>query len=298
MTVVITGAEGFLGRHLACRLPDAYRVSRRAYDLRQVDHVRALFKHTGPPDVLYHLAARVGGIGANRAQPGQFFYDNMAMGLNVIHQALEAGVKKVIMVGTTCSYPKFCPVPFREDGLFSGYPEETNAPIGIAKRALYTMLKAYREQYGLKFVYLIPTNMYGPGDSFNDARSHVIPALIKKCVQAREEDRPHVVVWGTGQATRDFVYVEDVADALVLAMEAEDPEPINIGSGREVSIAGLTKMIKEATGYGGKIKYDKSKPDGQPRRCLDTRRAGEILNWQAITPLAEGLRETVRWYVG
>jgi nucleoside-diphosphate-sugar epimerase len=211
---------------------------------------------------------------------------------------MEIGVKKLIMVGTTCSYPKFTPVPFKERSLFNGYPEETNAPIGIAKRALYTMLKAYRAECGLKFVYLVPTNMYGPDDSFDDDRSHVIPALIKKCIQARREGRPCVVVWGTGQATRDFVYVEDVADALVLAMEVDEPEPINIGSGREVSIAALTRMIKEVTGYGGNIKYDKSKPDGQPRRCLDTGRAKELLNWQAVTPLEEGLKETVRWYVG
>lgn len=296
MNIVVTGATGFLGRHLMERLPEAYGVSSRACDLRQVDHVEALFKHTGPPDVLFHLAARVGGIGANRSRPGQFFYDNMLMGLNVIHKAMEVGVGRLIMVGTTCSYPKYTLVPFRARDLFNGYPEETNAPIGIAKRALYTMLRAYRQQYGLDFVYLIPTNLYGPGDNFDDDSSHVIPALIKKCLQAKIEGRAEVEVWGTGAATRDFVYVEDVADALVLAMDASARVPVNLGSGREISIAALARLIAETVGYEGLIKYDRSKPDGQPRRCLDTGGAARVLDWQASTSLEGGLRETVEWY--
>jgi GDP-L-fucose synthase len=298
VNIVVTGATGFLGRHLMDRLPGAYGVSSRVYDLRQVDHVDALFKHTGQPDILFHLAARVGGIGANRARPGQFFYDNMLMGLNVIHKAMEIGAGKVIMVGTTCSYPKYTPVPFDTLNLFDGYPEETNAPIGISKRALYTMLKAYQDQYRLKFVYLIPTNLYGPGDNFNDGSSHVIPSLIKKCLQAKEEGLDEVKAWGTGKPTRDFVYVEDVADALVLAMEHKKSVPLNLGSGRETSISDLTWLIKETVGYTGRIKFDKSKPDGQPRRLLDTDRTRILLGWQATTPLEKGLQKTVEWYRG
>jgi GDP-L-fucose synthase len=278
------------------RLPDAYGVPSRAYDLRKSDHVEALFKHTGKVDILFHLAARIGGIGANRKQPGQFFYDNMLMGLNVIHRSMLHNVGKIIMVGTTCSYPCDCYIPFLESNLFEGYPEITNASYGIAKRALLTMLQAYHQQYGLKFIYLIPTNLYGPGDDFNPETSHVIPALIRKCLEAKKNNLPHIQVWGSGRVSRDFVYVEDVADALVLAMDYEDTKPINLGSGKEVFIDTLVNIIKRATGYEGQIIWDTTKPDGQPRRCLNTDRAREWLKWEATTDLQIGLSRMIKWY--
>lgn len=299
--VVVTGASGFLGQHLMARLRslgyDPYGVSSQAYDLRREAHIEALFKHVGKVDVLYHLAAIVGGIGANSAHPGLFFYDNMKMGLNIVHAAMAHGVGKVVVVGTTCSYPKFAPIPFREHSLFDGYPEETNAPYGIAKRALYTMLKAYQDEYGLRFAYLIPTNLYGPGDKFDDATSHVIPALIKKCLQAKCDNAPEIEVWGTGRATRDFLYVEDCAEAIALAGENYDNhQPLNLGSGNEISIDVLIDLIMKATGYKGRIRYDASKPDGQPRRKLDTKAAKAALGWEAATGLKDGLKRTVKWY--
>lgn len=290
--ILITGAGGFLGRHLHERLPDAYGVLSTEYDLRQADRVESLFQTVGQIDVLYHLAATVGGIGANRLHPGKFFYDNMLMGLNVVDAAMRHNVGQVIMVGTTCSYPKLAPIPFQEHSLFDGYPEETNAPYGIAKRALYTMLKAYRDEYGLKFAFLIPTNMYGPGDNFNDSTSHVIPALIKKCLSGQDE----IEVWGTGRPTRDFIYVTDVASALVKAMNYDRPEPLNIGSGDEIRIDTLLHFIVQTTGFCGKIRYDKTKPDGQPRRALNIRAARDFLDWQPQTTLTEGLEQTVTWY--
>lgn len=301
MNIVITGSDGFLGKHLSRKFKekgyDFYGVSSRAYDLRKVSHVEALFKHTGKVDVLFHLAAKIGGIGANREHPGEFFYDNMLMGLNVIHHSMLHGVGKVVMVGTTCSYPCECQTPFLEGDLFNGYPEVTNAPYGIAKRALLTMLQAYQSEYNLRFAYLVPTNMYGKGDNFNPDTSHVIPALIKRCLEAKEQNLPYIQVWGTGRVSRDFVYVEDIADALILAMEKYDsPKPVNLGSGQEVFIDTLVNLIKCMTGYEGEILWDITKPDGQPWRCLDTGRARDTLGWEATTDLQIGLQRTIEWY--
>lgn len=300
MTIIITGGNGFLGSHLVKQLGDREIFVPRSssYDLRYEDDTRRMFKDAGPVDIVFHLAATVGGIGANRLHPGKFFYDNMLMSINVIHQASIAQVKKLIFVGTTCSYPKFAHIPFNEFSLFDGFPEETNAPYGIAKRAALVMLQAYQAEYGLNFNYLIPTNLYGPGDNFDDSTSHVIPALIKKCLQAKAQGDEVITVWGTGNASRDFVYVEDAAGALVLAMERyERTEPLNLGSGNEIKISTLIYFIKEATGYKGDIVYDTSKPDGQPRRCLNTKETKAALNWTATTGLKEGLQKTVEWYL-
>lgn len=297
--VIITGGSGFLGSHLVKKLNDRELFIPRSidYDLRREDDTRRMFDYIGQADIVFHLAATVGGIGANRLHPGKFFYDNMQMSLNVIHQAMLHKVGKLIYIGTTCSYPKFAPIPFSEFSLFDGYPEETNAPYGIAKRAALTMLQAYQAEYGLNFNYLIPTNLYGPGDNFDDDSSHVIPALIKKCLAAKRQGDDEIIVWGTGKATRDFVYVEDVTRALVLAMDNYDrPEPLNLGSGDEVKIGTLIYFIKEATGFDGNIKYDTSKPDGQPRRRLNPVEAKNALNWMATTSLQDGLQKTVEWY--
>lgn len=295
--IVVTGATGFLGAHLCKLLDNPFQVSSWDYDLRRQAHIDKLFKDVGSVDILYHLAAVVGGIGANRLHPGVFFYDNMRMGLNVIEACRVHNVKKIVMIGTTCSYSKFCSIPFKERDLFDGMPEETNAPYGIAKRALYMMLKAYRDEYGMRFAYLVPTNLYGPGDNFDDSTSHVIPALIKKFVKAKKKNAKQVEVWGSGNATRDFLYVEDAARAIKLAGENYDrPEPLNIGSGNEVRISTLAYFIRELTGFEGKIVYDTSKPDGQPRRCLDSSNAKHALGWQAEIGLKEGLRRTIEWY--
>jgi len=298
--VIVTGGAGFLGSHLVRKLGDRDIFVPRSsnYDLRYAEDAERMFKDTGPVDVLFHLAATVGGIGANRHHPGKFFYDNMLMSLNVIHQAMLHKVGKVIFVGTTCSYPKFAPIPFSEFSLFDGYPEETNAPYGIAKRAALVMLQAYEAEYGLKFNYLIPTNLYGPGDNFDDSSSHVIPALIKKCLRAKALGEESITIWGTGRPTRDFVYVEDVADALVLAMDNyHRPDPLNLGSGEEVQINSLVHFIQKATGFEGRIEYDKSQPDGQPRRKLNIKEAKWALGWTATTSLKAGLEKTVEWYM-
>lgn len=298
--VIITGGAGFLGSHLVSKLDgrDIFIPRSSNYDLRYMEDTERLFKDAGPVDVLFHLAATVGGIGANRHHPGKFFYDNMLMSLNVIHQAMRHKVGKIIFVGTTCSYPKFAPIPFNEFNLFDGFPEETNAPYGIAKRAALVMLQAYEAEYGLKFNYLIPTNLYGPGDNFDDSSSHVIPALIKKCLAAKAEGADHITVWGTGRPTRDFVYIEDVADALVLAMDNyHRSEPLNLGSGEEVQINTLAYFIQQATGFNGTVEYDKSQPDGQPRRKLNTKEAKWAIGWTATTSLREGLQKTVEWYM-
>ncbi len=297
MTIICTGSNGFLGRHLVEELRqsgrDLFLVSSSQYDLRFESQVDELFQHVGQVDTVYHLAALVGGIGANQLHPARFFYENMKMGINVIHYSMLNQVKKIVVVGTTCSYPKFAPIPFREHSLFDGYPEGTNAPYGIAKRALWTMLKAYQDEYGLRFAYVIPTNLYGEGDNFDDNTSHVIPALIKKCLLGKDE----IEVWGTGKATRDFFYVKDAAKAIRLAGEKYDRfEPLNLGSGHEVSIGLLLHWICKATGYEGKIRQDTSKPDGQPRRCLDTSQAKNALGWEAETKLQDGLKATVEWY--
>jgi GDP-L-fucose synthase len=299
--VLVTGGVGFLGRFVVARLAAAGArdifVPRRAdYDLREKDEVVAALRD-GRPDVVIHLAASVGGIGANQASPGTFFYENAIMGIQLLEQARLAGIAKVVTVGTVCSYPKFTPVPFKEDDLWEGYPEETNAPYGIAKKALLVQGQAYRDQYGLNAIFLMPANLYGPGDNIDPDHSHVIPALIRKFVDGREAGVPAIEVWGTGAASREFLYVDDAADGIVRAAETYDGrEPVNLGSGREITIRELVNLIADLTGYRGEIVWDTSKPDGQPRRSLDTSRARGRFGFEARTRLEEGLRRTIAWY--
>ncbi len=299
--VVVTGGAGFLGRHLlaelAMRDPADVVVPRRAdYDLTEQEAARQLVADA-QPDVVIHLAAEVGGIGANRANPGRYFYANMAMGLHLIEASRLAGVGKFVQLGTVCAYPKFCPVPFREDDLWEGYPEETNAPYGVAKKALLVMLQGYREQYGFDGIYLLPVNLYGPHDNFDLESSHVIPALIRKFVSARANGDPTVEVWGTGSASREFLYVEDAARGIAMATESyDDPDPVNLGSAHEITIKDLAELIKELTGYTGELRWDTTRPDGQPRRKLDTSRAAERFGFEARTPLQEGLKATIAWW--
>jgi GDP-L-fucose synthase len=298
----VTGGAGFLGsavvRRLAARgCPSVVAVRRRDFDLVRQDDVRRLYD-AHRPRVVIHLAAVVGGIGANRANPGRFFYENLLMGAMLMEEARLAGVEKFVAVGTICAYPKFTPVPFREEDLWSGYPEESNAPYGLAKKMLLVQAQAYRAQYGFDAIYLLPVNLYGPGDNFDPDSSHVIPALIRKCVEARESGAPAVEVWGTGRATREFLYVEDAAEAIVLAAERYDgAEPVNLGAGFEVSIRDLAETIARLTGFRGELMWNAGQPDGQPRRCLDTRRAAEWFGFRARTPFEEGLRRTVEWYM-
>jgi GDP-L-fucose synthase len=298
---MVTGGSGFLGRSvvegLTRRGATSISIPRsRDYDLRREgDIARALGEHR--PEVIIHLAAVVGGIGANRANPGKFFYDNLAMGVQLMEQARVSGVRKFVAVGTVCAYPKFAQVPFREDALWDGYPEETNAPYGLAKKMLLVQAQAYRQQYGFNAIYLLPVNLYGPRDNFDPESSHVIPALIKKCLEAEREGRPTIEVWGTGSATREFLYVDDCAEGILLATERyEKPEPLNLGTGREISIKDLVHTIAQLTGYRGQIQWDDTKPDGQPRRGLDVSRALTELGFRAKTPLEDGLRRTVEWY--
>lgn len=267
------------------------------YDLRDRDAVIQMYSDA-KPNVVIHLAGTVGGIGANRANPGKFFYDNLIMGVQVLHYACLYGVEKVVAIGTVCAYPKHTPVPFREEHLWNGFPEETNAPYGLVKRILLIQAQAYRQQYGLNTIYLLPVNLYGPNDNFDLATSHVIPALIRKCVEAKEQGSDHVVVWGTGQATREFLYVDDAAEGIVLATERlNTSEPVNLGSGMEISIRDLATTIARTVGFEGRIVWDVDKPDGQPRRCLDTTRAEQLFGFRATTTFEEGLRKTVDWYV-
>jgi len=249
------------------------------------------------PDVVIHLAASVGGIGANRKNPGRFFYDNLMMGVQMMEQGRLFEIEKFVAIGTVCGYPKFTPVPFKEDDLWNGYPEETNAPYGLAKKMLLVQAQAYRQQYGFKAIYLVPVNLYGPEDNFDPESSHVIPALIKKCVDAVESREDRIVVWGTGQASREFLYVEDAAEGIVLATQKYNkPEPLNIGAGFEIKIKDLVKLIAELTGFSGEIRWDTSKPDGQPRRRLDTSKAKQEFGFEAKTDFREGLRKTIEWY--
>ncbi len=299
--VLVTGGSGFLGAPV-CRLLRERDVAevivpRRAeYDLTDASATARLFG-LARADVVIHLAAEVGGIGANRDNPGRFFYANMAMGLNVVEQARLCGVKKLVQVGTVCSYPKFTPVPFSEESLWDGYPEETNAPYGVAKKALLVMLGAYREQYGLPGIFLMPTNLYGPRDNFDPRSSHVIPALIRKCEEARLAGEPSVTCWGTGSASREFLYVDDCARAIIAATERYDsPEPVNIGVGKEITIRELVGLIAQVTDFTGEIAWDTSKPDGQPRRVLDTTRAAREFGFEASTSFEDGLRTTVDWF--
>lgn len=298
--VLVTGGTGFLGVHvcrgLRQRSVELVVPTHAEYDLTEQRAVRSLLAKERP-DVVVHLAAEVGGIGANRANPGRYFYANAAMGMNVIEESRLIGVEKLVQVGTVCAYPKHTPVPFKETDLWDGYPEETNAPYGVAKKALLVMLQAYRAQYGFNGIYLLPVNLYGPGDNFDPETSHVIPALIRKFVDARETGADHVDVWGTGSASREFLYVEDAARAIVIATERYDgAEPVNIGTGREIRIRDLVDFIAAITNYSGEIRWDSTKPDGQPRRMLDTSRAKEYLGFEAQIDLEEGLRNTVAWW--
>ncbi len=299
--VLVTGGAGFLGSHVVeklqvsgCRFVFAPRSAE--YDLREKSEIVRLLMDT-VPDIIIHLAARVGGIEANRREPGRFFYENAIMGIQLMEQARLFGVQKFVVVGTVCSYPKHAPVPFREDDLWNGYPEETNAPYGLAKKVLIVQAQAYRQQYGFNAISLLPVNLYGPRDHFDLETSHVIPALIRKCIEAIEEGRDHIVVWGTGRASREFLYVEDAAEAIVLATERYNkPEPVNIGSGQEITIRDLCELIMRLTGFRGRVIWDASRPEGQPRRCLDTRRAEREFGFRAKTPLVEGLERTIAWY--
>ena len=299
--IVVTGGAGFLGSFLLDRMRsqgyDKIFVPRSMdFNLTKEADVERLYAQT-KPDAVIHLAAEVGGIGANRDNPGRFFYSNMAMGLHLIEHARRNDLKKFVQVGTICAYPKFTPVPFKEADLWDGYPEETNAPYGIAKKALLVMCQAYRQQYGLNAIYLLPVNLYGPRDNFNPNTSHVIPALVRKCVEARRRDDPVIEAWGTGSVSREFLYAADAAEAVLLALEKYDSaEPMNLGSGREISIRDLTTLIALLTGFTGEIRWDPLKPDGQPRRCLDVSRAREQIGFVAKTPFEEGLRETIQWF--
>jgi len=301
--IVVTGGDGFLGRNvqaelkrrgvpaesIAVPLIDDYDLTREADVVRMYD--------TYEPTVVMHLAAEVGGIGANRENPGRFFYANMAMGLHLIEHARLRGLSKFVQVGTICAYPKFTPVPFREEDLWNGYPEETNAPYGIAKKALLVMLQSYRQQYGLNGIFLLPVNLYGPGDNFNPRSSHVIPALIRKFVTAKRRGEPTVEVWGTGKASREFFYVEDCARGLVDATARYDgPDPVNLGAGFEITIAELTEKIRMMAGYEGELRWDAGKPDGQPRRQLDVSRARDLFGFEAQMPFDDGLRKTIEWF--
>jgi len=299
--VMVTGGGGFLGTVVVRRLEsagatDVFVPRSAAYDLRKpTDIARALAD--GRPDLVIHLAAVVGGIGANRENPGRFFYENAIMGIELMEQSRRAGVDKFVQIGTVCSYPKFTPVPFHEDDLWSGYPEETNAPYGLAKKMLLVQGQAYRQQYGFNVIHLIPVNLYGPGDNFEPASSHVIPALIKKCVDARNRGDDHIEVWGTGAASREFLYVDDAAEGIVLGAERYDePEPVNLGVGHEITIRELVDLIVRVTRFEGEIRWDATKPDGQPRRALDTSRAKERFEFQARVGFKDGLRRTVDWY--
>lgn len=299
--VLVTGGAGFLGSYVVeclrargCRHPFAPRSDE--YDLRREEAVVRLLQHVRP-DVVIHLAAVVGGIGANRENPGRFFYENIVMGVHLMEQSRQSGVNKFVTVGTVCSYPKFAPVPFREEDLWNGYPEETNAPYGLAKKMLLVQGQAYRQQYGFNSIYLLPVNLYGPRDNFDPASSHVIPALIKKCFDAIDGRQPAITVWGTGKATREFIYAEDAAEGIVLAAERYDGDaPVNIGSGTEIAISDLVDLITRLTGFKGQLLWDAAQPDGQPRRGLDTSRAERWFGFKARTSFAEGLRRTIDWY--
>jgi len=313
--IIVTGGTGFLGKHLVTKLKErGYRnifiPCSKDYDLVQMESVKKIYKDA-KPNIVIHLAAKVGGIGANRENPGKFFYDNLMMGAQMMEIGRQSGLDKFVALGTICAYPKFTPIPFKEKDLWNGYPEETNAPYGLAKKMLLVQSQAYRQQYGFNSIFLLPVNLYGPGDNFNLDSSHVIPALIRKCVDAQKvslrgappqvEQRsnpiPVITVWGTGKATREFLYVEDAAEAIILATEKYDKsDPVNIGAGFEISIKDLVKLIVKLTGFKGKIIWDKTKPDGQPRRCLDTSKAKRDFGFMAETQFKEGILKTIEWY--
>jgi len=299
--ITVTGGKGFLGAHLIGRMRElGYRRLAIAdlpeYNLVDIAHVRRLYEETRP-DIVIHLAAKVGGIGFNQENPASLFYENAMMGIQLLHEGYRHAIDKFVALGTICAYPKFTPVPFKESDLWDGYPEETNAPYGLAKKMMLVQSQAYRRQYGFNSIFLLPVNLYGPGDNFDPASSHVIPALIKKCVDAMANGEKEIVVWGTGKATREFFYVEDAAEAIILAMEHYDKgEPVNIGAGFEISIRDLVDLIVELTGFTGRVTWDTTKPDGQPRRMLDTARAAAEFGFRAKTGFREGLQKTIEWY--
>jgi GDP-L-fucose synthase len=299
--IAVTGGSGFLGRAVVRKLrergcPDPFVPRSAEFDLREEGGVRD-FLDAARPQVVLHLAAVVGGIGANRENPGRFLYDNLIMGTRLIEACRRSGIEKFVCVGTICAYPKHTEVPFREEALWDGYPEETNAPYGLAKKMLLVQLQAYRQQYGFNGIYLLPVNLYGPGDNFDLESSHVIPALIRKCVEARRAGLDKVDCWGTGRATREFLYVDDCAEGILLATERfDDPDPVNLGAGSEISIRDLATEIARLTGFEGRLEWDPTKPDGQPRRMLDTTRARERFGFRASTPLEQGLERTIQWF--
>ncbi len=299
--IVVTGGAGFLGQVVTAQLKEngcreIFIPRSKEYDLRDKAAIQRMLKDARP-DMILHLAAVVGGIGANQKNPGKFFYDNIMMGVQLIEEARLFGVKKLVAIGTICAYPKFTPVPFKEDDLWIGYPEETNAPYGLAKKMLLVQSQAYRQQYGFNSIFLLPVNLYGPADNFSPDSSHVIPALIKKCVDAQNKDERAITVWGTGEASREFLYVDDAARGILLAAEKYDqPDPVNLGAGFEITIKDLVRLIVEETGFKGEIIWDRTRPDGQPRRQLDVTRAHEQFGFRAEVPFREGIRKTVAWY--
>lgn len=300
--VVITGGKGFLGYHvtgaLKKRNPEAiFPLGMNDCDLRDVDSIRKMLKETRP-NLVIHLAAKVGGIGANMEHPAEFFYDNLMMGVQLVHECWKHGVDKAVLLGTVCAYPKFTPVPFKEDDIWNGYPEETNAPYGLAKKMLLVQSQSYRQEYGYNSIFLLPVNLYGPHDHFDPKVSHVIPALIKKCVEAKEKNAPFIEAWGDGSPTREFLFARDGAEGIVLAAERyNESEPVNIGSAFEISIKDLTETIARLTGFKGEIRWDATKPNGQPRRKLDVSRAEQKFGFRSTTTFEDGLRETIDWYL-
>ena len=299
--VCVTGGAGFLGSFVVNKLKERQAKAIfvphiEDYDLVKLEDIRRMLKDSSP-DVIIHLAALAGGIGANRARPADFFYINLMMGVQLMHEAWLHGVEKFVAIGTICAYPKYTPIPFKEENLWDGYPEETNAPYGLAKKMLLVQAQAYREQYGFNAIYPLPVNLYGPGDNFNLETSHVIPALIRKCIEAQDRGEKQVVLWGDGSPTREFLYVEDCAEGLLLASERYNgSEPFNLGSGQEINIKDLAQTIARLTGFEGELIWDTSKPNGQPRRALDTTRAAEYFGFKARMPLEEGLQRTIEWY--
>ena len=301
--IIITGAHGFLGKYIVANLIEKRKVPKENLFLPTVQNLDLRFwenckKAVDGQDIVIHLAAKVGGIGLNKAKPGELFYDNAIMGIQLLEAARQAGVSKFVTIGTICAYPKFCAIPFKEKDLWSGYPEETNAPYGVAKKALLVQSQAYRDQYGFNGIYLLPVNLYGPGDNFDLESSHVIPALIRKIAEAKKENKEYIEVWGTGEATREFLFVEDAAEGIILATENYDKsEPVNLGSGMEISIKDLVNLISEIMEFKGQIRWDKTKPDGQPRRMLDVSKAEKEFGFKAKVDFREGLKKTIDWYL-